>query len=34
MMRAAQARGFEATGLITAPSERGAQVVAQSATGD
>ena len=34
MVEAAQARGFEARSLITAPSEQGAQVVAQSTTGD
>jgi len=34
MREAAQARGFEATSLVTAPSEQGAQVVAQSGMGD
>jgi len=34
MVEAAQARGFEARSLIAAPSEQGAQVVAQSTTGD
>jgi homoserine kinase len=34
MVEAAQARGFEATSLITAPSTKGAQVVAQSGMGD
>ena len=34
MKEAAQARGFEAKSLVTAPSEQGAQLVAQSATGD
>jgi homoserine kinase len=34
MLEAAQARGFEAKSVITAPSEQGAQVVAKSAGGD
>jgi homoserine kinase len=34
MIKAAQARGFEATSLVTAPSAQGAHIVAQSATGD
>ena len=33
MLKAAEVRGFEAKSLITAPSERGAQVVVQSPTG-